>query len=236
MNSPPPLPPSPSSSCTPLLLFLLFPLFLLLLLFLLWNKSLHAHPLTPKPAVGYWPTRYPGPYHLLTVFAVLVPTVLPGCRGQGRGRLLVGWCWVPWASGSSALNCGKAPGFCLLGDTLGQMFLKTGWILWSPSQSISRLPHSSSLPVLAHCGRDGLQRGSSRSHVAWGTISIVSSEPTGWAFAGGQKPGPMPETLTTPSASAMLGSLSEVRAPLLLHVMAPYLDLPHHRTVQLQLL
>ena len=107
------------------------------------------------------------------------------------------------------------------------MILKTGWILRSPHRSISHLPHSSSLPVLALCGRDSLQRGSSRPYVAWGTISIVSSEPTGWAFAGGQKPGPMPEPLTTPSLSAKLGSLSKAQAPLLLHMMAPYLGLPH---------
>ena len=118
MNSPPPLPPSPpcpSSSCISLLLFLF------LVLFLLWNKSLyHTHPLTAKPVVGCWPTRYPGPCHLFTVFAFLVPRVLQGCRGWVGGRLLVGWCWVLWASGSSAFNCGKASGCCLPGDSLGQ--------------------------------------------------------------------------------------------------------------------
>ena len=106
------------------------------------------------------------------------------------------------------------------------MILKTGWTLRCPLRGTSSLPRSSSwpAPALAPSGRGGPGGGASRPRVAWGPISITSSEPTGWASEGGRKTGLMPEPPAIPfSASAALGSLSEARGPLVLGMVAPRL-------------
>lgn len=100
------------------------------------------------------------------------------------------------------------------------MIPKRGWTL----RGISSLPHSSSSPALARSGRGGPGGGASRPRMAWGPISIISSEPTGWVSEGGQKTGLRPEPPTIPfSASAVLGSLCEARVALGLGMVVPCL-------------
>lgn len=191
MNSPPPLPPSPpcpfSSSCISPPPPSTFPSSFS---FPPLEQSLyHAHPLTAKPVVGYlpWVPRALSSPHSLCCPCPYSPSRLR--RPEGRGRLLVDWCWVPWASGSSALQLRKGsrvlPSWGLpktdVYDPEDRLDLR------SPHRSISCVPHSSSLPALAPC--EMASESSSRPPLGLGPISIGSSEPTGWVFAGGRSQG-----------------------------------------------
>lgn len=100
--------------------------------------------------------------------------------------------------------------------------------MWPPVWGITCLLYSSSLSEMTPSGRAGPGEGSSRPHVACGPVGIFSSEPTGWAFGGGQMMGLMNESpALLSSASAVLGSLPAAGAPHVLGGATPQLCLWH---------